>query len=222
MSGLGVALSVIGAIGGMTAPVVAQMLPSDSAYAPRPAPSFSPMSYAPVTYSAAPSADPDERPRTRVYITTRSQQRVAPQGGGFCVRTCDGRYFPMSRASEEGSAKMCEAVCPGAEMKVYSGFDIENATTEKGDAYKKLANAFRFQREIVPQCSCGAKAISGLAAIAIEDDITLRTGDIVAADDGFKIVSVSGERSSTRRSIMFRPLSKAKVQALGLARISSR
>lgn len=174
-------------------------------------------------YAAMPNVEPAEPPRTRVYITARSEPRMMSQGG-FCVRTCDGRFFPMSRVSvsEADSGKMCEASCPGAEMKIYSGSDIESATTGQGDAYKRLANAFRFQREIVPQCSCGAKAISGLAAIAIEDDMTLRTGDIVAADDGFKIVSISGERSSARRSIMFRPLSKAKAQALGLARISSR
>ncbi|VIO66891.1 hypothetical protein [Bradyrhizobium ivorense] len=49
--------------------------------------------------------------------------------------------------------------------------------------------------------------------------MTLRTGDIVAADDGFKIAAVSGGH---RRSVLFRPLPKARAQALGLARISSR
>ena len=100
-----------------------------------------------------------------------------------------------------------------------SGSDIDSARTEAGETYKALANAFRFQREIVPQCTCNASASTGLSPIAIEDDMTLRTGDIVAADDGYKIAAISGGQ---RRSVLFRPLSKAKAQALGLARLSAR
>ena len=186
-------------------------MPSDSAYASSPPPA---------SFFTAPSFAPAEpqQPRTRVYITTRSH----PGGGrNFCVRTCDGRYFPLSQANETAS-KTCEAVCPGAETKLYSGSDIESARSEQGETYKTLANAFRFQREVVPQCSCRSDATAGLAVIAIEDDMTLRTGDIVAADDGFKIVAVSERRSGARRSILFRPLSSAKAQALGLSRVSSR
>jgi hypothetical protein len=199
-------------------PASAQQLPSDSAYAP--APNFSaPRGFATPGFAtpgfSVPDFDPTERPRPRVYITTRS-------GGGwqnFCVRTCDGRFFPMPRVSEAANVGACEAACPAAEVKLYSGADIDNARTEQGETYKALANAFRFQREVVPQCSCRAGATPGLSPIAIEDDMTLRTGDIVAADDGFKIATIS---SGQRRSVMFRPLSKSKAQALGLARLSSR
>ncbi|WP_229186766.1 DUF2865 domain-containing protein [Bradyrhizobium oropedii] len=191
-------------------PASAQQLPSDSAYAP--APGFFPTP----GFVTAPGFEPAERPRPRIYITTRSQL-----GGrqNFCVRTCDGRFFPLSRVSEAADIRTCEAACPAAEVKLYSGSDIDSARTEEGETYKTLANAFRFQREIVPQCSCSAGASTGLTPIAIEDDMTLRTGDIVAADDGFKIAAISGGQ---RRSVLFRPLSKAKVQALGLARLSSR
>ncbi|WP_245334914.1 DUF2865 domain-containing protein [Bradyrhizobium mercantei] len=190
-------------------PASAQLLQSDSAYAP--APSFSPMPGFEV-----PGFEPAERPRARVYITTRSHS-----GGrqNYCVRTCDGRFFPLPRVSEAADIKACEAACPAAEVKLYSGSDIDSARTEEGETYKTLANAFRFQREMVPQCSCSAAASTGLSPIAIEDDMTLRTGDIIAADDGFKIAAIS---SGQRRSVLFRPLSKAKAQALGLARLSSR
>lgn len=189
----------------------AQQLPSDSAYAP--APNFLAMpGVAPAT-GFEPAEQ--EQPRRRVYITTRS-------GGGrrnFCVRTCDGRFFPLPQVSEAADVMACEAACPAAEVKLYSGSDIDSARTEEGESYKALANAFRFQRELVPQCTCKASASTGLSPIAIEDDMTLRTGDIVAADDGFKIAAIS---SGARRSVLFRPLSKAKAQALGLARLSSR
>ncbi|TWC00832.1 uncharacterized protein DUF2865 [Bradyrhizobium macuxiense] len=195
---------------GICSPASAQLLPGDSAYAP--APSFFPMP----GFEPAPGAEPTQQPRTRVYITTRSHW-----GGrqNFCVRTCDGRFFPLPRVSEAADVRSCEAACPAAEVKLYSGSDIDSARTEQGETYKTLANAFRFQREIVPQCSCSASASTGLSPIAIEDDMTLRTGDIIAADDGFKIAAIT---SGERRSVLFRPLSKAKAQALGLARLSSR
>ena len=167
-------------------------------------------------FEPAPGFESTQRPRARVYVTTRSYS-----GGrqNFCVRTCDGRFFPMPRVSEAADIEACEAACPAAEVRLYSGSDIDSARTEEGETYKALANAFRFQREMVPQCSCSAGASTGLSPIAIEDDMTLRTGDIVAADDGFKIAAIS---SGQRRSVLFRPLSKAKAQALGLARLSSR
>ena len=186
----------------------AQQLPSDSAYAP--APNFSSMP----GFEQAPGFEPEQRPRPRVYITTRSGGRQ-----NFCVRTCDGRFFPLPRVSEAADIKACEAACPAAEVKLYSGSDIDSARTEAGETYKTLANAFRFQREMVPQCACSAGASTGLSPIAIEDDMTLRTGDIIAADDGFKIAAIS---SGQKRSVLFRPLPKAKAQALGLARFSSR
>ncbi|MBR0898606.1 DUF2865 domain-containing protein [Bradyrhizobium tropiciagri] len=192
------------------APASAQQLPSDSAYAP--APSFSPMP----GFAPAPDFEPAERPRPRVYVTTRSHWGGRQQ---FCVRTYDGRFFPLPRVSEATDLRACEAACPTAEVKLYSGSDIDSARTEAGDTYKELANAFRFQREIVPQCACSASASTGLSPISIEDDMTLRTGDIIAADDGFKIAAIT---SGQKRSVMFRPLSSAKAQALGLARPSSR
>ena len=165
---------------------------------------------------AAPTMDVPDGPRTRVYITPRPERR-----GAFCVRTCDGRFFPVpnTNAGEASNVSQCEAACPSAEMKLYSGADIGSARTEQGQTYATLANAFRFQREIVPTCSCNPGATTGLTPIPIEDDITLRTGDIVADDHGFKVAAVSGR---LRRSILFRPLSRAKAQALGLTLASSR
>ena len=108
-------------------------------------------------------------------------------------------------------------------MKLYSGSEIESARSGQGESYKTLANAFRFQREIVPQCSCSAGATTGLSPISIDNDLTLRSGDIVVDDDGFKIADVSKGRSGgERRRVLFRPLSSARAQALGLAHVSSR
>ncbi|WP_342713399.1 DUF2865 domain-containing protein [Bradyrhizobium sp. B124] len=80
----------------------------------------------------------------------------------------------MPRASAAADVRTCEAVCPAAAVKLYSGSDIDSATTEAGESYKALTDAFRFQREIVPHCACSTRASTGLSPIAIEDDMTLR------------------------------------------------
>ena len=44
------------------------------------------------------------------------QRTVAPQGSGvyasYCVRTCDGRYFPLPRTSAPQQAQVCQSSVP--------------------------------------------------------------------------------------------------------------
>ncbi|PDT72779.1 hypothetical protein CO675_34225 [Bradyrhizobium sp. C9] len=102
-------------------------------------------------------------------------------------------------------------------VKLHSASDVDSATTEAGESCKALADAFRFQRAIAPHCACSAAASTGLSPIAIADNLMLRIGDIIAADDGFKIAAIFG---GPKRSVLFRPLPKA--QALGRSRLLSR
>src|ERR1700733_10300307 len=53
-------------------------------------------------------------------------------GGGqaYCVRTCDGRYFPISSAGNQSRAASCNSFCPASETKVVYGSNIDNAVTE--------------------------------------------------------------------------------------------
>ena len=45
--------------------------------------------------------------------------RIAYGGGqAWCVRTCDGRYFPISGAGEQGRASACDSFCPASETRV--------------------------------------------------------------------------------------------------------
>ncbi|GJE39291.1 hypothetical protein KHHGKMAE_3372 [Methylobacterium persicinum] len=85
------------------------------------------------------------------------------RGGGqvICVRTCDGGYFPMPNLPEGrgGADDMCHALCPGTEAVAYSmpqGDEaLKQAATVKGNrAYTSLANAFKFRKSFVPNCSC--------------------------------------------------------------------
>jgi len=136
--------------------------------------------------------------------------RIAYGGGqAWCVRTCDGRYFPISGTGEQGRASACESFCPASETKVIYGSNIDNAATDKGKSYSELPNAFRYRSELVTGCTCNGRDPTGLASIKVEDDPTLRKGDIVAGADGLVVAN----RGASRRSALnFSPVSAA-VQA---------
>jgi hypothetical protein len=115
----------------------------------------------------------------------------------YCVRTCDGRYFPASAGDNQSRAEGCKSLCPASETKLFSGNSIENASTKDGKSYSALPNAFRYRKELVAGCTCNGKDMIGLASIKAEDDKTLRRGDVVATKDGLEVVnSVSDGRPS--------------------------
>jgi Protein of unknown function (DUF2865) len=109
--------------------------------------------------------------------------RVSLGGPAWCVRTCDGRYFPIP-PSEQSRAVACNNFCPAAETKVVYGGSIDAAATEDGRMYAQLPNAFRYRSELVAGCSCNGHDTVGLAQIPIQDDPTLRKGDLVAGASG--------------------------------------
>jgi uncharacterized protein DUF2865 len=148
-------------------------------------------------------SSPDElQPRPGV-----SRPRIGYGGGqAWCVRTCDGRYFPISGAGDQGRVAACNGFCPASETKVVYGSNIDNAETEAGKSYSELPNAFRYRTEMVEGCSCNGRDQIGLAQVRIEDDPTLRKGDIVAGADGLMVASGSAGK---RAALNFSPVSPA-------------
>ena len=122
--------------------------------------------------------------------------RALYSGGSqaFCVRSCDGRYFPISATGNQSKAASCNSFCPASETRVVYGSNIDNAVTENGKPYSELPNAFRYRNELVAGCSCNGKSQTGLASVKIEDDPTLRKGDIVAASDGLMVAGRGADR----------------------------
>jgi hypothetical protein len=125
-------------------------------------------------------------------------------GQAYCVRTCDGRYFPLQATGNETRAASCNSFCPASETKVVYGSNIDNATTDAGKPYSELPNAFRYRNEIVAGCTCTGKSETGLAPVKIEDDPTLRRGDIVAGANGLEIARKAGDRRGV--SMNFTPM----------------
>ena len=124
--------------------------------------------------------------------------RYAGGGGGggqaFCVRTCDGRYFPVAASDKASRAASCNSFCPASETKVFYGSTIDNAASDNGKSYSELPNAFRYRNEIVSGCTCNGKDQVGLAPVKIEDDPTLRKGDVVAGANGLLVAGRSADR----------------------------
>jgi hypothetical protein len=133
-----------------------------------------PLPFASETDPLAPQADARPRP-------------VYSGGQAYCVRTCDGRYFPITASDNQSRAASCNSFCPASETKVVYGSDIDRATTETGKPYSELPNAFRYRNELVAGCTCNGKDQIGLAPIKIENDPTLRKGDLVAGANGLMV-----------------------------------
>jgi Protein of unknown function (DUF2865) len=102
----------------------------------------------------------------------------------YCVRLCDGRFFPIARHGGATPAQACSAFCPASQTKIYNGSSIEHAVGQDGKRYTELSTAFVYRETIVTGCSCNGKDAFGLVNIAVEEDATLRPGDVVATNAG--------------------------------------
>lgn len=141
-----------------------------------------------------------------LYVRQGEPRVRSSNGQAFCVRTCDGRYFPVAGADQESRTSACNSFCPASETKVVYGGDIDSAVTERGKPYSELPNAFRYRNEIVAGCTCNGKDQFGLAHVDIGRDPTLRKGDIVAGANGLMAVSRTPDEQG---ALNFSPVSAA-------------
>lgn len=124
----------------------------------------------------------------------------ASSGGGrfttYCVRTCDGRYFPLTGRGSGTPAQMCQAFCPASQTKVFSGNSIDYAVGHMGERYVDTPNAFAYRKALKADCTCNGRDPAGLAPVDLSLDATLRPGDIVATSSG--LVAYSGTNAATQ------------------------
>lgn len=134
-------------------------------------------------------------------------QRSAGYGGSgpaFCVRTCDGKYFPLGR-SGASPAQMCQAFCPASPTKVMFGSSIDYASSSTGERYADLPNAFAYRKALKADCTCNGRDPAGLAPIDLSLDTSLRPGDVVATTNG--LVAFNGMRTGNNQTADFTPVS---------------
>jgi hypothetical protein len=147
-------------------------------------------------------------------IQAERRPRVASGGRqAYCVRTCDGRYFPISATDNQSRAASCNNFCPASETKVVYGSNIDYATTESGKLYSELPNAFKYRTELVAGCTCNGKDQTGLAPVKLENDPTLRKGDIVAGADSLMVTGRGADkRGASLNMSPASPLVRAKYE----------
>jgi Protein of unknown function (DUF2865) len=136
-------------------------------------------------FGTNPQASPPPRPA------------VASSGPAFCVRSCDGRYFPLMRGSAS-PVQMCQAFCPASPTRVFFGSSIDSAYAANGERYADSENAFVYRKELRANCTCNGRGPAGLAPVDLTLDSSLRPGDVVATTNG--LVAYSGSRANSGQS----------------------
>jgi Protein of unknown function (DUF2865) len=144
-------------------------------------------------------AEPEAAPYGGPGAPVDTPQRYAGGGAssGYCVRTCDGHYFPVHAEGNISAAEMCRAFCPGSETRLYSGASkIDNTVAADGSRYSDLDHAFLYRKQLVAGCTCNGHDPFGLAHIDVKTDPSLRPGDVVATKAGMVAFTGRGRDST--------------------------
>lgn len=125
-----------------------------------------------------------EPDRVERMIDPSQQRAEAGPAKAFCVRTCDGHYFPVQAHPGMSAAEACHSFCPASQTKLYSGGNIDYAVGRDGSRYADLPNAYAYRKQLVVGCTCNGRDQFGLARVDPASDPTLKPGDVVATADG--------------------------------------
>ena len=163
--------------------------------------------------SAPAYADPARDPSALNIRRQPTAPRVAGGGGAtYCVRLCDGRFFPLPRHAGATAGHLCSSFCPATRTQVFSGGAIDGAVAPDGTRYSELDNAFLYRKQLVTGCTCNGTDSLGLATVNISTDPTLREGDIVATRTGFvSYTSVARTRRGSAEPANFTPIDHARM-----------
>jgi hypothetical protein len=135
-------------------------------------------------------ADPTNGPQPQTPVPPSPV--ASGSGPAFCVRSCDGKYFPLMRGAAS-PVQMCQAFCPASATRVFYGSNIDYAATASGERYANSENAFAYRKALRADCTCNGRNSAGLAPVDLALDNSLRAGDVVATSNG--LVAYSGVRA---------------------------
>jgi hypothetical protein len=124
-------------------------------------------------------------------------------GPAFCVRSCDGRYFPLARGNAT-PVQMCQAFCPASPTKVFYGSTIDGAASSSGERYADSENAYGYRKALRADCTCNGRDPAGLAPVDLTLDTSLRPGDVIATTNG--LVAYSGVKVGVNQIAEFTPV----------------
>ena len=138
------------------------------------------------------------------HPTSAPATRVAGSGPAFCVRSCDGKYFPLTMRGNASPVQTCQAFCPASVTKVFYGSNIDSAAAGNGERYADSENAYAYRKALRADCTCNGRSPSGLAPVDLTLDTSLRSGDVIATTDG--LVAYTGVRLGTDQAAEFTPV----------------
>jgi hypothetical protein len=151
-------------------------------------------------------ADPftgQQNPATPQSAPPTRSAAAGGSGPAFCVRSCDGKYFPLMRGFAS-PAQMCQAFCPATATKVFFGSSIDGATAQTGERYADSENAFAYRKALRADCTCNGREPVGLAPVDLTLDPSLKAGDVIATSDG--LVAYTGVRLGMDQTAEFTPV----------------
>lgn len=164
---------------------------------------------APTRRQAAPHPSAEPRQARRIVPSTR--------GRTYCVRMCDGYYFPVGDLEERRDLPLhdlaCNAGCPGAPTKLFvlapGAEEIEEAKAADGMRYAELPMAQAYATSIDDTCSCQGPNRRVADRLDIRHDMTLRRGDIVVTSAGPLVYR--GREGRPEDLADFRPFGEARM-----------
>jgi hypothetical protein len=132
------------------------------------------------------------------------RQVASGSGPAFCVRSCDGRYFPLTARGSASPVQLCQAFCPASTTRVFFGSTIEGASSANGERYADSENAYGFRKALRADCTCNGRDPAGLAPVDLTLDTSLRPGDVIATTEG--LVAYSGGKGGVNQTSEFTPV----------------
>ncbi|WP_294535730.1 DUF2865 domain-containing protein [uncultured Rhodoblastus sp.] len=139
--------------------------------------------------------EPVEEPQMREASpdTVPTDEELGRKRGGsqaLCVRSCDGGFFPLnfsaSSANSDQLLELCKALCPNAEMLLFTrnpGRDISTAVSADGfSTYESLPNALKYASSYDSNCGCKPPNQSWVEAYAHAEELLGAMGGAKASD----------------------------------------
>ena len=95
----------------------------------------------------------------------RPRRASAGSGPAFCVRSCDGKYFPLTMRGNASPVQTCQAFCPGQRHQGVSTAATSTAPSSgTGERYADSENAFAYRKALRADCTCNGRKPVGPGA----------------------------------------------------------
>jgi hypothetical protein len=143
------------------------------------------LSTQPPLYEAEPNGEEEAGSRIRANKSFRFRPGKGVRFRTWCVRLCDGFYYPINNLTTRdrlaADEMKCQSSC-SSESRLYFntivGYKARPLTDMQGNLYTSLPTAFAYRTKLDPSCTCG---VSGMRASATVQPESASAGGQVSA-----------------------------------------